>query len=239
MRITTFTEAIWPCIRETLDYLAEQRGDSVPKLVEAGLNFSIVLGAACYVEGVLESLLRSLLACRRAELNRIQIDDTRSWRPMNLFYERLEDELSRNIGRAVGAQGYDEMFNLLTGKRLSQLTEVVPLWEAVAVLFNFRNVLGHGRQVSARHFEVSGPGGIKEDFPGAYKAVEAYLQKKKLLLRRFVDVHNEYVFLSAAIADHFLTLAKALPTAIMASLPDEEQSACRRGLEEVESATPK
>ena len=137
MRTITFTEPIWPCIKATLDYLVEKREDSVSKLVKSGLNFSIILGSACYAEGVLEALLRALLACRRAEFNRIRIpdDDFETRRAMNFYYARLEDELSRNIGRSVGAKGYDEIFTLLTGLRLSQLKEVKPIWEGATVLF--------------------------------------------------------------------------------------------------------
>lgn len=231
MRVTTLTEAIWPCIEATVGHLVAQRKERVPDLVKSGLNFSIVLGCACYIEGVLETLLRALLACRRAEFNRIQIDDFESRRAMNTYYGRLEDELSRNIGRAVGSSGYDEIFKLLAGQRLSQLKEVKPLWEGLTVLFNFRNVLGHGREVSARHFAGGAiPGGFREEFSGSYSVVEGYLRKKKLLARRFVEAHSEYVFLSPPIADHFWKLARALPEAVVSSLPRKEQDTCRDAL---------
>ena len=232
MRITIFTEAIWPCIKTTLDYLVEKRGEPVPDLVKSGLNFSIVLCSACYVEGVLEALLRALLGCRRADFNRIEIDDFDSRRAMNVYYSRLEEDLSHRLGRAVGASAYDEMFELLAGQRLSQLKEVASLWEGVTVLFNFRNVLGHGREVSARHFAGgSVKGGFREDFSGSYRVVEDYLRKKKLLDRRFVDAPSDYLFLSDPIADHFWVLAKALPAAVAYSLPEKEQNACRKALE--------
>lgn len=67
-----------------------------------------------------------------------------------------------------------------------------------------------------------------EDFSGSYKKVENYLQKKKLLPHKFVEAHSEYLFLSDSIADHFFELAKALPKAIMSSLPKKEQTACRK-----------
>ena len=43
---------------------------------------------------------------------------------MQTFYPRLEDGLSHKIVRAVGASGYDEIFTLLAGQRLSQLDKV-------------------------------------------------------------------------------------------------------------------
>lgn len=220
-----------------MDYLADQRKEKLPHLVESGLNFSIVLGSACYVEGVLEALLRELLACRRAEFNKVGIDDMDSRRAINKYYNRLEDHLSGNIGRTQGCSGYDEMFTLLTGSPLSRLRNVQPIWEGITVLFNFRNVLGHGREVAARHLEGGAvPGGFKEEFFGGYKKVEDYLRKKKLLARRFVDAHSEYVFLSTPITDHFRGLARALPEAVVSSLHGDEETACRRALERPSTA---
>ena len=73
MLVITLTESIWPCIKTSLDYLVEKRGEPLPDPVKSGLNFSIVLGSACYLEGVLEALLRALLGCRRADFNRIEV----------------------------------------------------------------------------------------------------------------------------------------------------------------------
>jgi len=115
--------------------------------------------------------------CRRADFNRIEIDDLDSRRAMDVYYRRLEEDLSHRLGRAVGASAYDEMFELLAGQRLSQLKEVASLWEGVTVLFHFRNVLGHGREVSARHIAGgSVKGGFREDFSGSYRVVENYLR---------------------------------------------------------------
>ena len=151
---------------------------------------------------------------------------------MQTYYPRLEDELSHNIVRAVGATGYDEIFTLLTGQRLSQLKKVKPFWESIAVLFNFRNVLGHGRQVSARHSVGGGvTGGFKGEFYGSYKVVEDDLRKKRLLDGRFIDGRSEFPFLSAPIADHFWELAKALPEAILSSLSGAGEESCREALQ--------
>jgi hypothetical protein len=232
MLTITFTEAVWPCIAAAMDHIAEGRKDHVPDLVKSGLNFSILLGSACYVEGVLEALLRELLDCRHFEHNRNQSNDLATRGPVNFYYNRLEDELSRNIGRTQGSSGYDEMFALLTGQRLSRLSKVQPFWEGVTILFNFRNVLGHGREVSAKHFQGGmTPGGFREEFFGSYKKVEDYLHKKKLLARRFVEAPSEYLFLTTPIADHFWELARALPEAVMSSLAPGEEAACRKMLE--------
>ena len=94
MRITIFTEAIWPRIEATIDHLGDHRKEPLPDLVRSGLNFSIVLGSACYVEGVLETLLRAILQCRRSEYNSVDIQDLDLRRAMNTFFNRIETELA-------------------------------------------------------------------------------------------------------------------------------------------------
>ena len=233
MRITVFTESIWPCIEPTIEYLAASRDERMSGLLKSGFNFSIILGSACYLEGVLETLLRALLQYRRDEFNRLEIPHFETRRSMNIFYKRLEDDLSNRIGRSVGAAGYNEMFELLTGSRLSELDETKSMWEGITVLFNFRNVLGHGREVSARHFAgFFVEGGEQEEFSGSYRKVEDYLRKTGLLDRRFMEAHSEYLFLGNDIADHFWAIASQTPDAVIASLPEPEGEACRRALAE-------
>jgi hypothetical protein len=227
VRTTVFKESIWPSIEVAVDHLIGSRKEHLGKLVKAGLNFSIILGSACYLEGTLETLLRALLDYRRTVFSKVDIPDLETRRSMNIFYSRLEDDLSSRIGRSIGTSGYNDIFELLMGSKLSELGEMRPLWEGVTVLFNFRNVLGHGREVSARHFVgFYVEGGQKEEFSGSYRLVEDYLRKNGLLDRRFVQAHSEYVFLGDSIADHFWTIAKQVPDAVVRSLPQPERDSC-------------
>src|SRR4051794_20360070 len=106
MRIGIFTETIWPCIEVSVNHLCDTRNESLSDLVRSGLNFSIVLGSACYLEGVLETVLRAILQCRRAEYDQVHIQDFDLRRAMNIFFNRIEEELSIEIGRATGTAGY-------------------------------------------------------------------------------------------------------------------------------------
>lgn len=216
MLISQIGEALHPCLEATIEYLIDRRRDSVPDLVSSGLNFSIILGSACYLEGVLEAVLRTLVRLQSEELTKLSPPDVEARKALSLFDERLRNDLSRRIGRTTGAAGYDEMFQLLTGKRLCTLVDVSPYWEGITVLFNFRNVLGHGREVWGLR-ETSYDTGIREEFPG-YAEVERYLIKNKLLDRRFLDAPSDYMFLSDLIADHFWKLARSLPARILMSL---------------------
>jgi hypothetical protein len=232
MIIGMLTEEIWPCIKDSIEYLSEKRAEQLSESVKAGLNFSIILGSACYLEGVFEALLRAIQSCRRTEFNRKDIDEFETRRAVNIYFNRLEEDISERIGRSTGAAAYDEMFGLLFGEPASGLREVAPLWEGVTVLFNFRNVLGHGRRVFARQFRGSTvPGGFREEFRGSYNVVEGYLLKRGLTNKKFVDARSEYAFLTDVIADHFWHLAKQMPSAISASLPQTEQNACMKTMD--------
>jgi hypothetical protein len=233
MEIHTFTETIWPCLNPSVEYLAKQRNANLSKEVKAGLNFSIILGSACLLEGILEATLKVLLAHRAKIYYQIKIEPLEHRRSMNLFYQRLEKELEARIERSVGAAGYDEMFSIILGTRLSQLEYVALLWETVTALFHFRNSLGHGREIIARGIVAyyAGESVLKpvlELEKYSHRQVEEYLLKKKLLKSKFIHNHDGYLFLSDKIADHFRQLAILLPKAIIDSLPDaEKEDVCK------------
>ena len=234
MLIRTITEAIWPCIEASVDHFTASRNDAVPQFVRAGTNFSIILGSACYLEGTLETLLHALLEHRRSVFSNVEISDFETRRSMNIFYMRLEDDLSARIARSLGAEGYNDMFELLMGTPLHELGGMKPLWEPTTVLFNFRNVLGHGRQVCARQFSGGAvPGGFSEEFSGSYRRVEDYLRKVGLLKGRFPDGASEYLFLTDDIADHFWGMAKRIPAAVISSLPKEQSETCTQAFEKI------
>jgi len=234
MLIRIITEAIWPCIEASVNYFVASRTDAMAHTVRAGTNFSIILGSACYLEGTLETLLHALLEYRGSVYGKVDIPDFETRRSMNIFYSRLEDDLSARIARSLGAEGYDDMFELLIGTPLHALHDVKPLWEPMTVLFNFRNVLGHGRQVRARQFSGGAvPGGFREEFSGSYRRVEDYLRKVGLLKGHFPDGASEYVFLTNDIADHFWGMAKQVPAAVISSLAKVQSKVCAKAFEAV------
>jgi hypothetical protein len=196
--------------------MQKKRKGVMPPQVRAGINFSIILGSACYLEGVLEAGLKAFLVQRRMLYNQLETKEFETRRSMNLFYNRIDEDLERRIRSALGASGYDEMFELLIGERLSKLAHVAPIWEGITVLFQLRNVLGHGREVTAQQIVSVTP--IEEVFSGGYRRAEDYLRKRKLLGKKFIEAHSDYIFLSDAVADHFWKLAKQAPKAISKSL---------------------
>ena len=51
--------------------------------------------------------------------------------------------------RTTGLQNYDKLFELFCKKRISKMSNMEPLWEGLQILFNFRNVIAHGREALA------------------------------------------------------------------------------------------
>ena len=229
MQITIYTETIWPSIHAALNHLQQQRVDNLSQQVAAGINFSIILGSACYLEGVLETGLKAILSHQSA--NKGKIEELEKRRSFNLFYNGLIEDIERRISNATGTDGYDPIFMLLVGKKLSQLKTVVPLWEGITVLFQVRNVLGHGRAVTAQKIDAYWVReGEDERFSGGYRRAEDYLRKKKLVHKRFFEAHSDYLFLSDAVADHFWKLAQVTPVAIAESLDGEAAAIFKRAV---------
>lgn len=222
MQITIYTETIWPSIHAALLHLQQER-KGLPKDVLAGINFSIILGSACYLEGVLETGLKALLTYRKYSSEK-KTGCLQERRAFNVFYNSVMEDLERRICNATGTDGYDPLFELLIGARLSALPKVAPLWEGITVLFQMRNVLGHGRAVTAQRVRAHWiEKGEDERFSGGYRRAEDYLRKRKLLDKRFTEAHSEYLFLSDKIADHFWDLAREAPKAITKSLDGPER----------------
>lgn len=225
------TETIWPCIRLAIEHIRQQRVSINDKALRAGLNFSIVLGSACFVEGVFETTLKALLQFNGSLYWSADIKGIEKRRGMNMFYHRLEDELRKRIERSTGPEGYNETFELLAGRSMKGLKLLVRLWEGVTVLFHFRHALAHGREVFAR--ERSGPGDdgkVLERFSGGYREVESYLVKVGLLKTKFVEQQSEYIYLSDQAADHFWQLAQEIPNAIVGSLEGPQKKAVDKAL---------
>jgi len=218
-----FSETIWPSIRPALEHVQKSRRSIAAPDIHAGMNFCIILGSACYLEGMLEAGLKALLWLRREVYNRTQSPNLEIRRSMNLWFTRMENDLESRICSAVGAAGYDEMLELLCGEPLKGLRKVAPLWEGITVLFQLRNVLGHGREVKAHQIVSVSP--IEEVFRGGYRHAENYLRKRKLIARKFTEAHSDYLFLSDPVADHFFDLVTQVPSAISESLAGKEKQA--------------
>jgi hypothetical protein len=229
MQKKIYRTPIWHHIPASISFLCSQRKalKRPEKSIRIGLNFSIILNSACFVEGVLEAGLKALLQQRRLVFNKISsIPEFYTRKTINTLFNNIEEELERRISKTTGPSNYDELFKLLIDQKLSEFEKIKPLWESIQVLFQFRNVLAHGKEISA--VLVKGPktqGSWEESFFGGYKKAEEYLVKNKLLKKRYLDRNTEDIFFTDKVADHFKNLARRFIKAISNSLSDNEKSA--------------
>ena len=195
-------------MKEFIEFLLHRRSKAHSVALSIGINHAIVFNSACYLEGILETSLKALLRRRREIFNKIDMPDFEVRKTTNTLFRALEEDLENRISRSTGISVYEQIIELLTNKKISQNEDIKELWEGIQVLFQFRNVLAHGREVSARRisaYYIKEP--WKENFSGGYKRAEDYLTKVGLLDQSFMDSDKLDLFFTDPIADHFWELA--------------------------------
>ncbi len=209
--VQIINQPIWPLLFEHIEFLRTQRKtlSRSEKRSRMGINLSIILTTACVIEGKLESDLKTLIEHRKHVLREIEAKDFYHRRIYNTFINNVEDHLTNQVERVTGIDNFESFFDLLSYKRMPSKYNEYPNWEGVKVLFNFRNVLAHGREVTAQRIsawwlEVD----WKDDFSGGYKITENYLLKKKLITKRFIEEDSIDHFFTNKIADHFYSISK-------------------------------
>lgn len=186
---------IFDCIPPWIDWQSKQRASAdVTEAIRGGVNFSIILASACYVEGNFEHILLKSINASAA--------------PAEPLQARLLEDLRSRVAKTTGSEGYNEVFQLVIGRKASELIGDAELWENIKTLFFFRNVIAHGRAVGYKLFFPQGIGGFwEEEFAGGYKKVEDFLLKKKLLESRHIEEASSWHYFSDPVADFFWSAA--------------------------------
>ncbi len=227
MKSTHIGQVMHPFLAHGIEHLQKTRAKAKSADAVFGVNFCILVAASCFLEGSFECVLRGMAYHRKRQLGKLQPAATSERRDLNLYIKRLSKDISDRITETTGAAAYDSLFETLSGEPLSKLAAVAPLWEGITILFNYRNVLAHGREIWALREEGAKiPGGSRETFKGGYKKVEDYLIKRKLAKANFLQDGTSEQFLSNEVADHFWGLAKKVPAAISESFKGELRDIC-------------
>jgi hypothetical protein len=182
---------IFECIPSWIQWQTKLRSEaSISREVKAGINFSIILASACYIEGNFERVL----------LKAINAAGT----PQDPLQSRLMSELRLRVSKTTGSDGYNEMFGVVFGKKVNELIDDPDLWEGIKTLFFFRNVIAHGRAIGYKLYFPPGVGGFwEEEFSGGYKKVEEFLFKRNLLESRHIEEEDNWHYFSDPVADFF------------------------------------
>ncbi len=196
----------WRCLPQTIQLLTDFRNSHQDKLNDdalAGLNFSIIVDSFCMLEGLLESGLAFV------------------WEKKHKHSSNTQEK--KNIRHASSLDRYDKLFRELTGKSFPDMSKLAPLLEGLRMHFTLRNMLAHGRAVvfDFSHKNELPPNSWSEEFfryESAFKKVESYLIKKRLLHHSIAEGARKYPYLSNPIADHFAVQSYEIYLAILASL---------------------
>lgn len=202
-------ETIWEYQKDHIDFLYSKRKNHKILTDRIGINMSIIINSACYLEGSLEYYIKLLLDSRFKILKRQNFEEFPLRRIKNTFINSIENEFENRISRTTGLEQFDSLVKLLSHKNKKSSLREFKNWEGVTVLFQLRNVLAHGRQVSATRVSSYLTNNSWEDqFSGGYKKAEEYLLKRKLISKKFTENHNVNHLFTNKVTDHFNSISK-------------------------------
>ena len=203
-----YSDEIHSKLKRNIEFMVEIRTSQKDEELIASINLNILLLTACYVEGKLEEILKKLMEDHRQIYREVDIDDFKIRRPINIFYNSITDDVINRISKCTGLENYSNIWRLIMNKSLLDYDEIKELWEPTQILFQLRNVIAHGRQVSSYTVNAYWNGNRdEENFFGGYKKAEDYLIKIGLLKNRFIENSNSNLFFSNEIADYFWDIA--------------------------------
>ncbi len=207
--VTILRQPIWQYQRDHIAHLYEARKNLKIKSTRIGINASIVLHIACCIEGYLENELKSLLGHRYGIMNSSEFKQFPLRRIYHAFINNIKEDFETRISRTTGLERFDSLIDILSFRTKPERLADFKYFEGIRVLFHLRNVLAHGREVTAQ--TVSGywtDGSCEERFSGGYRRAESYLIKTKLIKTKFTECHDIEWLFTNKVTDHFHLISK-------------------------------
>jgi hypothetical protein len=205
----TIKQTIWEYQKDHIEFLRSHRKNLKSKTTRIGINISLIINSACYIEGYLENELKKLFYHRQGILRKNSPDQIHLRRIYNSFINKMGKDFEVRIARTSGLENFDSLIAILSYQNKPLRLKDYEYFEGMKVLFQLRNVLAHGREVSAqRVLAYWTGGGWNELFLGGYKQAENYLNKTKLINKKFTEYHRIDQIFTNKIADHFYRISK-------------------------------
>ena len=227
IRVTDISGTPLIILKNTRDYLLSCR-ENVSEEVRIGLNYNIIIGTALILEAESESLIHNIinqyeeLCIKYYQLDLIGCDANLAANArclLNSSFSKLKEYSSKG----TGMEHYKKTFQMLLPK--SDLTPLTPYEEGIQVLYQFRNVIAHGRAIRFEertyysHIDYEKETKKEIDFMGGYKKAQEYLIKKGLLNVPITESYDFKSLFSNEICDHLIevesnyykTLEKCVP----------------------------
>lgn len=117
----------------------------------------------------------------------------------NKFNNSLTDYFDKKLSKATWIN-YIEYFDLLLGEKLSSKTENEN-WKAINMLFSYRNMLVHGKEIEIHYYEENGI--IKSESPYGHKNIFEFLKSKNFLDLSYSPNLNSVDMLNSKVVDFF------------------------------------
>lgn len=203
-----YSRPVWTTYPSTIQLLQLERGkfavekDDVPSQQKnKGINATIILLSAAYLEGFLVDCLLSFV-----QKNVFSNDDTMDG--------RLEREFLNRIQSATFSD-FPDLFRLTLGDKIRDLLggtiQGDDLLTGIYALISYRNGLAHARSAQYNFFE-SASGDAPFELDRQYKEIHCYLGKKKL-------IKGQDEMLCDSVADHFAKLVEPYVKEVLSLLP--------------------
>ena len=219
-------DPVWPYLEKHMIFIQTQRKQiqRKDKPTRIGINISLILTSACYIEGRVEQELKELIEHRNRVIRGVDVERLYERRILNSVMGNLKDYLNSRVKRTTGIENYGSFLELLSYKRTPTKFSDYSNWEAIRVLFNFRNILAHGRECSGRRTKAWWTeGDWKDEFAGGYKLTEDYLFKRKLIIGRFIKSGSIEHLFTNRVADHFVVQSKGFCRHISRIIGEEKK----------------
>ncbi len=202
-----YDEPIFSYYRDIIDFNINSRESITCRKLNAAINLNIILSSACFIEGFLEDRGKLLLGYYQEIYGEIDFKEFELRKPKNIFLNNIIEFLNRRISQSTGIDNYNAIFELLTDVSFKTNATISPFIEGINVLYQFRNVIAHGRQIHFYEVDAYFTDGKEEVYNGGYKKAETYLIKKGLLSDKIKDIGSSQIYFTNEIADHFNSLA--------------------------------
>lgn len=238
IKITSVSETPLEFLKSTRDYLLSSR-ENVSEEVRIGLNYNIIVDTALILEAELEVIIHKIinqyedLFIEYYQPDLIGIDKNLARNARELLGSSFT-KLKAYSSKGTGMEHYTKTLKMLIPE--SDFTPLKPYEEGIQVLYQFRNVIAHGRSIrfeerayySCPDYENETKKEI--DFMGGYKMTQEYLIKKGLLNMPITESHDFKTLFSNEICEHlievesnyFETLEKCVPFTLKDFQDDDE-----------------
>ncbi len=174
---------VWLYYPSLIKWKMKQRDllDKQERELISTINASLIIEMTTFWEGLVNEMQSEIFFDRLGQKDK--------------FHESLNTYFDEKLNKATWTT-YISIFDLLLGEKISSKMDNEN-WKAINILFSFRNMLVHGREIEINYFEENGQ--IMAESPFGFRKVFDFLKEKNLLDISFaphlnsVDILNKNV----------------------------------------------